>query len=347
MYENLTVEEVKNDILSRLTSDIDVREGSFFNDMISSAAHEIWKTYQSLDAVVPIVYVDETSGEYIDKRCAEYGITRKQGTKATTILTISGTDGTVVPKSKVFMTANELEFLTDEEVTITGGLVTVIATSIQIGEIYNVAAGTIIRQFVNLKGLTSVTNNEATGGTNEETDTSLVTRLYTYMQSPSTSGNSNHYKQWALEVDGVGDAKIIPIWNGPGTVKVLIVGNDKEPVDGTIASNCLDHIEDIRPIGATVTVESATGLNINVTASISIDASTTLSTVQDTFVTALRTYLKNIAFDTYTIVYNRISYILLDINGVIDYTSLVVNGGTENITIGSEQVPVIGSVVIS
>ena len=38
---------------------------------------------------------------------------------------------------------------------------------------------------------------------------------------------------------------------------------------------------------------------------------------------------------------------LLDIDGVIDYTSLTVNGGTTNITIGDDQVPVVGTVVIS
>jgi len=347
MYEDLTVEKIKEDIISRLSTDIDTREGSFLNDMISAVAYEIWKVYQSLDAVIPIAFVDETSGEYIDKRCAEYGITRKPGTKAKVTLTLTGIDGTVVPKGKVFLTADGLQFETDEDMTITNGTATVTATAVEIGEAYNVEAGTITKQLVSISGLTSVANEEpATGGTDPETDEALVKRLYDFLQNPATSGNVAHYRQWALEVDGVGAAKVFPLWNGPGTVKVLIVGNNKEPVDSTIVANCAAHIEENRPIGATVTVESAEGLEINVSATVVIDSSTTIEKVQEEFRAALDTYLKSIAFEKYTLVYNRLAYMLLDIDGVVDYTSLTVNGGMENITIADNQVPILGTVVL-
>lgn len=347
MYEDLTVEDIKNDIISRLSTDLDTREGSFLNDMISAVAYEIWKVYQSLDAVIPIAFVDETSGEYIDKRCAEYGIQRKPGTKAKVTLTLTGTDGTVVPKGKVFLTADGLQFETDEDVTIISGTATVTATAVEIGSEYNVEAGTITQQLVSLNGLTSVINEEpATGGTDPETDTALVKRLYDFLQNPATSGNVAHYRQWALEVDGVGAAKVFPLWNGPGTVKVLIVGNNKEPVDSTIVANCAAHIEKNRPIGATVTVESAEGLPVNVSATIVIDSTTTIEKVKEEFEAALNEYLKSIAFSKYMLVYNRIAYMLLDIDGVVDYTSLTVNDSTENITIADNQVPVLGTVTL-
>lgn len=347
MYEDLTVEKIKEDIISRLSTDIDTREGSFMNDMISAVAYEIWKVYQSLDAVIPIAFVDETSGEYIDKRCAEYGIKRKTGTKAKVTLKLTGTDGTVVPKGKVFLTADGLQFEIDEDVTIKNGTATVKATAIEVGKEYNVEAGTITRQLVSLSGLLSVTNDElATGGTDQESDAALVQRLYDFLQNPATSGNVAHYRQWALEVDGVGAAKVFPLWNGPGTVKVLIVGNDHGPVDETIVQNCAVHIEENRPIGATVTVESAKGLEIIVSANVVIDNSTTIDKVEEKFKAALNEYLKSIAFEKYTLVYNRIAYMLLGIDGVTDFTSLTVNGGTENIIIADNQVPVLGTVIL-
>lgn len=347
MYEDLTVEKIKSDILSRINTDIDTREGSFINDIISTVAYEIWKVYQSLDAVIPIAFVDETSGEYIDKRCAEYGITRKPGTKAKTTLIFSGTDGTVIPAGKVFLTAGGLEFITDEDVTIESGTATVTATAAEIGDAYNVAAGTITKQYVNISGLTSVTNTPATGGTDPETDATLVKRLYERLRSSATSGNVAHYKQWALEANGVGSVKVYPLWNGPGTVKVLIVGPDKEPVDETIVANCAAHIEENRPIGATVTVESAEGLAIDVAAAVIIDSTITVEKVKEEFEKVLGEYLKNAAFAQYTIVYNRIAYMLLGIDGVIDYVSLTINGGTENITIADNQVPVLGAVEVT
>lgn len=347
MYEDLTVEEIKADILGRLPTDIDTREGSFVNDMVSAVAYEIWKLYQSLDAVIPIAFVDETSGEYIDKRCAEYGITRKAGTKATVTLTIAGTDGTVIEAGKIFMTSDGLQFETDEDVTITNGTAIVTATAAEIGENYNVDAGTITKQLISQSGITSVNNDEpAAGGTDPETDEALVKRLYDFLQNPATSGNVAHYRKWALEVDGVGGAKVFPLWNGAGTVKVLIVGDDKEPVDSAIVAKCAAHIEENRPIGATVTVESAEGLKINVSATVVLDSSTTIEEVKKKFEAALDEYLKSIAFEKYTLVYNRIAYMLLDINGVVDYTLLTVNNGTENITIADNQVPVLGTITL-
>ena len=350
MYESLTVESIKKDILSRMSTEINTSEGSYTNDMISAVAYEIWKYYQALDAIVPIAYVDETSGEYIDKRCAEYGISRKSGTKATAVLTIAGTDGTVIPKGKVFLTADGLQFEVDEDVTIVSGTASVPVTAAEIGDTYNVDAGTITAQFVNLAGIgiNSVTNEAAAaGGADAETDSALVARLYDYLQSTPVSGNSAHYRAWALSVEGVGDAKVTALWDGPGTVKVLIGSTEKEPVDNAIVSACADYIEANRPIGAAVTVLSAEGLPVNISAAVAIDGTTTKDTVQAAFAAALKTYLQGLAFHSYTLLYNRIVYMLLSISGVTDYSSLTVNGGTTNLTIGSDQVPVIGTVTIT
>ena len=99
-----------------------------------------------------------------------------------------------------------------------------------------------------------------------------------------------------MTVDGVGAAKVTPLWNGDGTVKVLIAGGDNGPVDSTIVSNCAAYIEENRPIGATVTVVSAEGLGINVSAVVDIDSSTTVLDVQAAFSAAIETYLRGIAF---------------------------------------------------
>lgn len=347
MYENKTVEEIKSDILGRMSTKIKKNEGSFANDMSSTVAYEIWKALQSLDAVVPIAFVDETSGEYIDKRCSEYGITRKAGTKAIANMYISGADGVVIEAGKVFTTIDGMQFITDEPVTIVSGAATVTATAEEIGDKYNVASGTITKQIASTSGITTVTNDAATGGSDAETDLALVNRLHEHLQKPATSGNAYHYKSWALEVDGVGDAKVYPLWNGNGTVKVLVVGNDKEPVDATIVNNCTAHIDENRPIGATVTVESAVGLAINVSAMVTINSTTTIDAVKADFTTTLNEYLQSIAFDKYTVVYNRIAYMLLDIAGVEDYASLTVNGTEVNVIVADNQVPIIGTVEVT
>ena len=58
-------------------------------------------------------------------------------------------------------------------------------------------------------------------GEEEESDESLRERYLLKAQAPATSGNPAHYVIWAREVPGVGDANVIPVWNGPGTVKLF------------------------------------------------------------------------------------------------------------------------------
>ncbi|MFZ7103368.1 MAG: baseplate J/gp47 family protein [Peptococcaceae bacterium] len=346
MFEDKTPESIKAEILNDLTL-ADTREGSYTNELVSPTALELWKLYDSLNALIPMVYVDETSGEYIDKKAANYGIIRKPGTKAYATLNFTGNDGTIIPQGTVFLTADGLEFQTEEAVIIADGVAGVVANATDVGEIYNVPAGTITQQIVSISGLSAVTNEAAAGGTNPESDASLVERLHNYLRKPATSGNIYHYEQWALEVDGVGGVKVVPLWNGPGTVKVLIVGPDKGPVAASVVANCAEHLEVCRPIGATVTVLSAEGLVIDVSAAVSFESTTTKAIVQETFAERLAEYLQSIAFDRYKVVYNRLAYMLLDIDGVIDYTVLTVNGGTADIIIGSDQVPAAGTVVIS
>lgn len=346
MFNDKTPESIKAEILADI-SVADTREGSYTNDLVGPVALEFWKLYDSMKALIPMVYVDETSGEYIDKKAGDYGIVRKQGTKAFASMHFIGSDGAVVPQGTVFLTSDGLEFVTAESVTIEGGVASTLVNATEVGEKYNVTAGAITQQIVSISGLSSINNDQAIGGTNPESDKSLVERLYNYLQKPATSGNVYHYEQWALEVDGVGGVKVAPLWNGAGTVKVLIVGPDKTPVDIAIVTQCTEHIEQFRPIGATVTVISADGLMINVAATVIIESTTTKAAVQAAFESSLTTYLQSIAFDKYEIVYNRIAFMLLDINGVIDYSSLTINGGSANIIISDNQVPVLGTVVIN
>ena len=57
--------------------------------------------------------------------------------------------------------------------------------------------------------------------------------------------------------------------------------------------------------------------------------------------------LESLDSRSYTVLYNRIAYLLLSIPGVIDYTSLKVNGGAANIVVGAAEVPVLAEVSVT
>ena len=346
MYEHLTPEYIKADILNDFEL-ADTREGSYTNTLVSPVAYEMWKFYMALNAVIPMVYIDEKSGIYIDKKAAHYGIERKPGTKAQAVVEIAGDDGTLIIAGKVFLTGDSLQYALDTDVVITDGLAHCSLTAVENGEKYNVPAGAIFRQMQNQTGITRVESAAAIGGTDAESDTSLVNRYYDFLRRPPTSGNIAHYEKWAREIDGVGAAKVIPLWNGPGTVKVLIAGDHNQPVDAAIVESVTSHIEKVRPIGADVSVESASGHTINVAASVAILPTTDIYTVEEAFSAALTLYFESISFTQYLVVYNRIGYILLGIPGVVNYTDLTINGAAIDIPLSINEVPVIGAIEVA
>ena len=182
-----------------------------------------------------------------------------------------------------------------------------------------------------------------TDGADEETDEALRNRFYEKVRHPATSGNAHHYRQWALEVSGVGDAKVFPLDSGPGTVTVLIVDADKKR-NLSLESVVSEYIETVRPIGATVTVSSPSTRAVDVSANVLLDGTKSLDDVLALFKIQVSEYLKSLVFVDYRVSYAKIGSILLSIEGVQDYDDLKLNDATGNITVGVKEIPVAGTV---
>lgn len=351
MFEQVTLESIQSQILDAIPESIDTREGSYTADLIAPAALEIWKVYQRLEALIPIAFVDETSGEYLDKRCEEYGIYRKQS-KADVSLVFNGTDGSVIPKGTIAATESGLQYITLEEAVISGGAASVPAKSMEIGAKYNVSAGQITVLQNAIAGIVGVTNpQEAAGGADLESSKALYQRLQDRLQNPATSGNANHYHQWAMSAKGVGAAKVIPLANGNGTVKVLILDDQKEEPAKNVLDECKRVIEENRPIGASVSVESPDCIPIHVTADVSLDGTRSLAEVQNGFEDEIRRYVQSVALtEQNRLSLTRIGSILFDLEGVSDYDilSIKINQANQNwIAQSDDQAPVFGSVVLN
>lgn len=346
LFESVTPETIKESILAAAEG-LDTREGSYFNNLVSPAAYEMYRVYQAMEAFLPILFPDETSGEWIDRRCADYGIKRKEGVRASVTLTFTGRAGAVVPQNTPVLTETGLVFRTDSELTLARTTGTVTATAENVGEKFNLPAGSVTVMQSVISGIESVSSGEATGGIDPESDASLCARLYDYLQRPSTSGNKHDYERWAREVNGVEAAKTIPLWSGPGTVKVLLAGMGMTPASTDVVEACRVHIEGLRPIGAAVTVESAAALPINVSAKVRLGASTTLEKVQEEFKRRFSEYLSEVAFEREEVVYYQLAMFLLSIDGVLDMVDFLVNGKTSNIPIKAGELPTVGTVEVT
>ena len=363
MFEDITPEGIKGRILNRLTTGLQTREGSFTNDVVSAVAAEISEVYHAMDSFLPAFYVDENSGEYIDKQAAAVGIMRKPGTAAACTVHFSGTDGATVPAGATFYTVSGLAFYLQEAVTIADGAAEGILQAAKAGEEYNVGAGEIVFAQHNHSGVSGVENDAALGGTDAESDAALLARYRDSRMRPATSGNSYHYQQWATEVDGIEAARVISKWDGPGTVKVVLAGNGMAiPENGTVEA-AERYIDEQHPVGADVAVVAADACEFDVAATVTIDNTATKENVRAALAVTVSDYLKELSsnafqdnvdlqFETveqkaYTVLYNRVAYLLLSIPGVVDYTELTIGGKEGNLIIPADALPVLTEVTVT
>jgi uncharacterized phage protein gp47/JayE len=349
-FENETFERILERMLARIPDTIDKRQGSVVYDLLAPAAAELAQAYIEMDNVLNLGFADTTYGEYLDRRAAEQGLTRKAAVKAAGQVTFSGPDGTVIPVGTRVSTEGEnpIYFVTTAEGTITSGSVTVDAEAEVGGVDGNVDAGKITVVLGDLSGVVTVTNAQPfAGGINEETDEELLARYKEHVTRPITSGNKFQYEAWAKEIAGIADARCYPLWNGNGTVKVVVVNSEKRSPSASVIQAVADYIETVRTVGADVTVVGVTEVPINVSAMITLANGVTLADAEADIRARITEYFKQIAFYETTVRYTAIGNAILDAKGVIDYANLTVNGSVTNVILNDDEVPILGAVNIT
>ena len=226
MYKARNQKEILQEMINNSKAKTGLFEGTFMYDALSSNSIEIAKTEVEIEEAYKVAFADTSYGEYLTMLAKQFGVIRKEATKAVGILTIKGT-GTIY-EGATFATESGIQFVATEnkEIKETGQINIEAITE---GIIGNVAAETINIISVSIPGINSVLNEvETTGGYDEETDAELLDRYLFKARNPITSGNKNNYVYWAREVEGVGGARCIPLWNGNGTVKVIIIDTNLE-----------------------------------------------------------------------------------------------------------------------
>lgn len=346
MYSERTAEEILDDMLANVRNDVDKREGSVVYDMQSPTAQEIEMLGFELDAILENGFMDTAQAEYVDRRAAEVGLTRKPAVEATGSVTITGEVGTPIPSGyEVYSEDATFATVGDFDIGVDG---TVVATvqGVDAGSLGNINAGEIIG-FADLDGVTGATNAVSfSGGVDEESDEDLKVRYNLKVQKPAVSGSAYHYQAWALEISGIGGARVIPVWNGPGTVKVILITTDGRAPSTEKVAEVAQYIEANRPIGANVTVTAIEELPINVSAVLTIDNGLLVSDVIDAIKSALSSYLLD-ALEDGVIRYTQIAKTIANVGGVIDYTDLLVNDGTSNIDVVGNIGVVLGEVTFT
>ena len=343
MFSRQTYENIKQRILDDTNLNLDKREGSFLNNQISPVAEELAKAYINMGDILSLGFIEDTFDTFLDKRVGEFGVYRKQGTKSTGSIKVEGRDGTVISNGTL-LKSNDLYFTVLNDIELPTDNILYVEAN-EVGYNYNMVEGTEFELVEQDDSITRLYNEQSfIGGVDIETDDELRRRYIKVVNNPSTSGNKNHYEEWALEVNGVGRALVYPLHAGPGSVKVMVIGNDNKPVDSDIIENARLHIGENMPIGCSLTVSTPTLLNITLNATVKLKEGYTIDEIQEYFKVGLDDYLKTI---TTELTYSKVYGILVNLPGVGDIDSLTINDNTINISISEDKIVNISSVNIS
>lgn len=353
-YSDKTQEQILADLLANTGDQYDKTPGYLPYDSNSALSIELaGVSGEQADILKQAFPQTCTVYEIMVLHAAAANITPNLATKASAPVTLSGANGTVIPAGSLVSTQGGIQYETTAEATIVSASIDTSVRALITGTAGNVPTGAISSIPVSIPGVTAVTNaSPAIGGTEQEGLESLRERILEAERLPATSGNEAHYKVWAKDVDGVGDARVLSLWAGAGTVKVILIDANKQPASGPIVTEAAAYIETQRPIGATVTVVSATALAINSSAALTLDSGYTLLGVTPAVEAAITAYLSGIAFKgpntaPVAVSYAQISTAILSVPGVLDHTGLLVNTGTANIAVSNTQVAIKGTVTLS
>lgn len=345
MFKELNTESIiLKRMMDKVSNSLDKREGSIVYNALAPVALELAQAYSDLDRYLEYAFVSQSTPDvYIEKRANEIGIKRKQPTKA-------------IKKARFYDNENKLmDIPLNSRFSMDG---------VNFKAISKIDRGVFAMECEkegsignSLKGtLTPIEyiNNLSKGEIDEileyglemETGQELYSRIIEKEQNPTTSGNPNHYKQWALEVKGVGKCKVFPLWNGQGTVKVVIVDDARKSPSQTLIDKVYSYIEDKRPIGPKITVKGAVENKVDVKAKVVLANGFNISKVQEDVTKYINKYLNDIAFEVSYVSIAQIGNIILKTPGVLDYSELKINNLSSNIGLADEEIPVLYTVTL-
>ena len=339
-----TYENIKQRILDNINIDIDKREGSFTSNMISPLSQELAKIYIEQEDLVNMAFIRNGFFHYLDLKCEEYGIVRKEGTKAVGEVIFTGENGVSIENGTI-LSCNDLYYVVLNDADIVGNQAELVVEALEVGKQYNLLANTKLTAIEPINGVTDIyVKSDIKSGSDIETDEELRDRYFETIKKSYTSGNVAHYEAWTTEVNGVGLCKVYPLKNGNGTVEIVITDSNMLGASSELIESVKANIEEKRPIGANVSVVSATEKTINIKANITLASGYTVEEVKIEFTNKVIEYLKEISFKTSYISNARLGNLLLDTNGVFDYTEFKVNNLSSNISLKDTEVPKLGTV---
>lgn len=349
MYESQTFETILVRMLDKIPDTLDKREGSVIYDALAPAAFELAQMYIELDVILTESFGDTASRQYLIKRAAERGLAPYPATYAI----LKGTFNIDVPIGSRY-SLDELNYTVTEKIS-SGVFKLQCETA---GTVGNSQLGVLI-PIDYIQGLTSASLTEVLIPAEDEEETEAFRiRYLNSFDSQAYGGNIADYKEKVNKINGVGGVKVYPVWNGGGTVKIVIINSEYEvPSAEMIATvqTIVDPISNqgkglgVAPIGHIVIVEGVITRTVDIGLTLTFASGYSFETMKAAIETLIDTYFLEIntvwAENESSIV--RISQIetrILSLPGIVDVQNTTINGIASNLTLDANAIAVRGVV---
>jgi uncharacterized phage protein gp47/JayE len=353
-----TANEFMADMLERVPSDVDKREGSLIHTALAPVSAQLEEAYLYIDNTADTMMPDTARGEDQDRVNEQQGVIRTEATAAVRrgefTTGSEGAPATVAIGSRfsgggVVYVASEL---------IEAG--TYRFTCETAGAIGNAYFGSLLPLENHSPALaTAELTDVLIQGEDVEDDEHYRARYTSIVRSRPFGGNRAQYESEILQIAGVGGVHAyrrpesgiyvtcVICSSTMGVASPELVAAVQEAIDPVPSGEGLG----IAPIGHRVNVISVTACAINVTADVAPVSGTTVVEAQAQADTAISAYLQSISFTETVVRIARIETLLLNLDAVVDVANTKINGVAANLALSATyelyEVPELGTVTLT
>jgi uncharacterized phage protein gp47/JayE len=348
-YENMTYEVILQRMMDRVKKDypnLDYREGSMIFNALASAALEFAIMYTELDNTRNESFVITASREYMLLGCEQMGMDISVFEASPGVH--KGAFNVKVPIGSRW-NCDLYNYTVTEYLGLENARFTYRMNCETPGSAPNNLQGSLTPITDIPEGLSYAEVIECLiEGENETSDEEVRQAYQDYINSTASDGNVTQYKRWCDNYEGIGNHKIIQQWNGANTVKVSILSSSNRAASEELINEFQEYLDPnsegmgngVAPIGAIVTVSTATELPITVSATVTMKSGYSDATPINE---ALTKFFADIAYEKSMVAYMTVGAVILGVNGVDSVSDLKVNGKTEDVILETEQIPVLSS----
>lgn len=371
-YTNRNYDYWLDKMLDNVPDDIDQREGSIVFDASAPTAMAMAQQSLTMANIIRQSYIKTAQGEFLDYRAVEHGTARYTATQTEVKAKFLDSDGNAINNVQIgdqFASIGETPiFYTVQKINddLTGEL-----TADDPGTTANSYIGQILPVTSNDSLSWAEITEIVAPARDEETDDHLRDRLLKADDWVAYGGNVADYLSMLSKINEVGAGQVYPVWNGPCTVKLVILNNDLMPASADLVKKVKSLIDPedrealgygLAPIDHQVTVVAPSILTVNVASTVTIDSKQNADSVKAKIKEAVENYFELLrqSWNTVdqktgrgysqTVYRSKILSQIMSVEGVINASVPVLNGTDGDITLTfnnqTSELPILGEVVL-